>query len=121
MIRLFAFAAIFSAFAWADTWTGSLVDAKCFAAAERNVNPTDTLTFVDRNGGEEVRSCAPTHKTKLFALVPSVGDALELDGTGNAKALELLKSAGKTNWIEVVITGEPAAKGIKVDSLSLKP
>jgi hypothetical protein len=30
-------------------WTGSLVDAGCNAAEQRNVNPADTLTSVDRD------------------------------------------------------------------------
>src|ERR1700733_6465989 len=83
----------------AESWSGSLVDSKCYAAEERNVNPTDTLTCVDRDGNREIRYCAPSAKTKLFAIVPSVGPAVRLDPTGNAKAAELVRLTGKkSHW-----------------------
>ena len=33
-----------SASGFAENWSGTLVDSKCFASEERNVSPTDTLT-----------------------------------------------------------------------------
>ncbi len=34
------------ALGFAENWSRSLVDSKCYASRERNVNPTDTLTNV---------------------------------------------------------------------------
>jgi hypothetical protein len=106
---------------FAETWPGSLVDSKCFAAEERNVNPTDTLIYVDRDGNREIRYCAPKAKTKLFAIVPPVGPALRLDSTGNAKAAELVRLTGKKSHWAVAVTGEINRDTIQVGSISVAP
>ena len=52
---------------FAESWSGALVDPKCYEALERNVNPRDTLIYVDRDTNQEIRYCTPKKKTKLFA------------------------------------------------------
>ena len=106
---------------FAETWSGSLVDSRCFAAEERNVNPTDTLIYVDRDGNREIRYCAPKAKTKFFAIVPPVGPALRLDPTGNAKAAELVRLTGKKSHWAVAVTGEINKDTIQVGSISVAP
>jgi hypothetical protein len=101
------------------TWSGVLVDSKCYDAAERNVNPTDTLTNVDRDGNREVRYCSPSARTKSFAVVQSDGPSLKLDSAGNAKAAELVRNIGKKSPLAVAITGEIKRDTIKVDSISI--
>jgi hypothetical protein len=103
----------------ADNWTGFLVDARCYGARERNVNPTDTLTAVDRDQNSELRYCAPSVKTKSFALVQQDGSSFTLDSAGNAKANELVRKAGKTSWLIVAVSGEAKKHTITVDSISL--
>ena len=52
MVRIvmsFTIACLACTLAWADDWTGALVDAKCWASEESNVNPHDSLTNVDRD------------------------------------------------------------------------
>jgi hypothetical protein len=39
----------------AENLSGVLVDSKCYDSEERNVNPTDTLTYVDRDRNLEIR------------------------------------------------------------------
>jgi hypothetical protein len=101
----------------AESWSGSLVDSKCYASEERNVNPTDTLTYVDRDGNLEIRYCSPGKKTKSFALVLPEG-SFNLDMAGNAKAAELVRKIGRRSPLAVVIRGEMAGKAIQVDSIS---
>ena len=84
-----------SAFACAGTWPGTLVDSKCFAIAELNVNPTDTLTYVDRDQNQEILSCSPGPKTKSFAVVQHDGLSLKLDSAGNAQAAEIVRKTAK--------------------------
>ncbi len=103
---------------FAGTWSGSLVDSKCFAASERNVNPDDTLTAVDRDQNQEIRYCSPGLKTKSFAIVDVNGLAFALDSAGNAKAVEFVRSAGRKPRLAVVVTGELANHTITVDSIS---
>jgi hypothetical protein len=120
-VRFAALLSLSGTLCLARTWSGSLVDSKCYAAEERNVNPTDTLTNVDRDGNREIRYCAPGSKTKSFAVVQFDGQAFDLDSAGNAKAAELVRKAGKRHPLSVAITGETAGKEIRVDSISASP
>jgi hypothetical protein len=119
--RLAALLAFSSAVTFAATWSGPLVDSNCYAAEERNVNPTDTETFVDRDGGREIRYCSPTHKTKTFAVVAPDGQELNFDSAGNAKAGELVRNVNKRRRLEVVVSGQVSGETIQVDSLSAAP
>jgi hypothetical protein len=103
---------------FARTWSGSLVDAKCYAAEERNVNPTDTEVFVDRDRGYEIRYCSPKPKTKLFAVVSFEGTVANLDSAGNVKASEFAQKAGKERPMHVTVTGEMTGNEIKVESIT---
>lgn len=121
MELILRFAALFSlsaALCLAETWSGPLVDSKCYGAVQRNVNPTDTQTYVDRDIGSEIRYCAPTHKTKYFAIVGEYGTRLKLNDTGNAKAAELVRNVNKRQMLQVAVTGQMVGKEIKVDSIS---
>jgi hypothetical protein len=111
---LFCWSAVLSL---AGSWSGSLVDSKCYASEERNVNPTDTSTYVDRDGNLEIRYCSPNKKTKSFTLVLPDGN-FNLDPAGNAKASELVRRIGKRSPLVVVIRGEMAGKAIQVESIS---
>jgi hypothetical protein len=103
----------------AASWSGFLVDAGCYENRERNVNPTDTLTAVDRDQNSELRYCAPNLKTKSFALVQQDGSSFTLDSAGNAKAIELVRAAGKKSIFVVAVTGEAKKNTITVDSISI--
>ncbi len=104
---------------FADSWLGVLVDAKCFAFEERNVGPTDTMTFVDRNLARELRYCSPSTKTKTFSIVERDGTTLRLNAEGNDKALDLLARSEKKDPLIVVVTGERDKNIIKVTSISV--
>lgn len=104
---------------FAATWSGALVDATCWGFRERNVNPRDTLTFVDRDRNLEVSICTPGAKTKSFAIVPEDGVSLKLDAAGDTKAAELVRnSPKKKQLIEVSVTGEINKGTIAVASIS---
>jgi hypothetical protein len=101
----------------AETWSGTLVDSKCWGFAENNTK--DTSIYVDRDKNMEIRSCSPTAKTKSFAVVLPDGPNVKLDVEGNAKAAELIQKAGKASPITVSVTGETNRNTIKVDSISM--
>jgi hypothetical protein len=119
LVRLVALAAISSGFGFAQRWSGALVDSKCYASEERNVNPTDTSTYVDRDRNLEIRYCSPRAKTTSFAVVQQDGLHFDLDAAGNAKAAQLVRTIGKKPLVVVAITGELVKNTIKVDSISL--
>jgi len=106
------------ALALAETWSGFLVDSRCFASLEWNANPTDTEGSVDRDRRSEVRYCAPNRKTKIFAVVEEDGETLQLDPAGNARILEFVSKTGKRRFFHVEITGEKAKKTVQVESIS---
>ena len=105
----------FSAFA--ATWSGALVDAKCYRSQSTNVNPREPA--VSRDVNAPIRYCAPTAKTKGFAIVLKDASSLNLDQAAYSKAAELVSKAGKQDIYPVTITGEKNRKTIKVDSIAL--
>ena len=118
-MRLAVLLFLVSASGFAGTWSGSLVDSKCFAASERNVNPDDTLAAVDRDQNQEIRYCSANSKTKSFAIIQADGLSFALDSAGNAKAAEFVRNASrKPRRIAVVVTGELNNRTIKVNSIS---
>jgi hypothetical protein len=102
----------------ARSWSGFLVSSDCYAAEERNVNPTDTETYVNRDRDFEVRYCSPNAKTKSFTLVDHDGLSYTLDAAGNAKAAEIVRRTGKKRLLEVSVIGEAGENVIQVTSIS---
>jgi len=118
-MRLAALVCLSSALSFAGSWSGALVDSKCWRNEELNVNPTDTSTYVDRDRNMEIRYCSPNAKTKSFAVVQSDGRSFTLDSEGDARAAELVRNTGKKSLFAVVITGEMTQHTVKVESISM--
>jgi len=118
-MRLAALFCLSVALSFAGSWSGALVDSKCYDAMERNVNPTDTLTDVDRDRDLEIRYCSPNARTKLFAVVQQSGQSFKLDSVGNAKAAELVRKTGKKSSFVVAVIGEMSKNTVQVDSISM--
>lgn len=66
-----------SVWAFADTYSGALVDAAC-AQQQKGA------------------ACTPTASTQAFALQVSVGKILKLDADGNRKAADALKASNSS-------------------------
>src|SRR5579862_599165 len=103
----------------ARSWSGYLVDSKCYEIEEQNVNPSDTNTYVDRDKDLEIRLCSPNAKTKSFAVVPQDWKMVRFDPAGNAKAAELVHNTAKQRVYLVTIAGEMDRDSLKVDSISM--
>ncbi len=101
----------------AGTWSGTLVDARCWLFEERNVSPRHTTTFVDRDRNREVSYCSPGKKTKTFAIVPLDGVSLDLDSAGNTKAADLIRNIQKGSTVNVSVTGDLVKNTIQVQSI----
>jgi hypothetical protein len=101
---------------FAASWSGALVDSKCYTSAQQNVShghPGST------NTKRAVRSCSPNKKTNSFAIVQQVGMTFNLDGRGNEKAHELILKEGKKDHFVVNVTGDLTQETIKVDTISM--
>lgn len=103
-----------------QSWSGFLVDLSCYAALERNTNPTDTQQSVDRDRDREVQFCSPKPNTRSFALVDHDGMAYPLDSAGNLKASELVNQAATKSPLEVNVKGAMGTNAIQVVSISPK-
>ena len=103
---------------FAGSWRGALVDSRCFESEEQNVNPGDTLSYVNRDRNWEIRFCAPRVKSKSFAFVDRDGLSFRLDPEGNRKAAELVRKTGKKDLFLVVVNGEKSGGKLRVDSIA---
>ena len=110
ILKVAALAAVFTALACADSWSGRLLDASC----------------VDQ---QKSASCDPTSSTASFALSVS-GKNYKLDDAGNAKAVAAIKSrdqsskgagaAAAGNAITAKVTGTLEGQVIKVEEIQVQ-
>ncbi len=115
-LRLALLLPLAPALSFAATWTGALVDARCFASAQQNIShghpgSTDTKAAV--------RSCSPNHKTDSFSLVERVGMTFNLDSHGNEKAHELVLKGHHKAPFMVHVTGDVDQETLKVGTISM--
>ena len=105
--------------AFAEGWTGFLVDAKCYASEETNVGPFDLPFYLTRRG-DEIPACRPGRKTKIYAIVDLDGYTFEIDSSENAKAADVVRKAANRHVLRVRITGEEVNKKLKIDTITLE-
>jgi hypothetical protein len=116
MVRLATLLLFASTVGFAANWSGFLVDSRCYANEQSNVNKNTTT--VDRDMNAEVRYCSPSAKTKGFALVLDDWNSLKFDSVGNAKAGALVGNANKKSVVKVTVSGNLNRDTIQVGSVS---
>jgi hypothetical protein len=115
--RLAASVGLFTTLSFAGTWSGALVNSKCFSSEARNTRATSV--YVDRDTNSEIRACTPNSKTTSFAIVDQNGQSYRLDAAGNAKAVALVQTTGKQPILHVAATGQMSGKRLQVTTLSI--
>jgi hypothetical protein len=100
------------------SWSGYLVDSKCYESSLRSVNPWSPST-VTRDMDLIIKHCPPKAKTKSFALVQKDWTMVRFDAAGNARAAEFVKNTAKQGVYLVTIVGNMAGRILKVDSVSM--
>jgi hypothetical protein len=94
-----------SAFCFADTWSGKLIDSACKAKAQES---------------GQAMPCSATKATSTFGIETPDGKVMSLDAEGNAKAADAIKN-NKNPDPQVSVTGSLDAKGaIKVESINVQ-
>jgi hypothetical protein len=101
----------------AGTWSGALVDSKCYAAEQTNTRSTSP--YAGQDLAYEIRYCSPNIHATSFAIVQQDGRSLPLDAVGNAKAAELVQTHGSKSPLRVNATGQMVGHIVKVQTLSL--
>ena len=107
VIKLTAFMAILAVAAFAESWSGKLVDASCTSP-------------------QKTEACVPTSSTTAFALAAH-GKMMKLDAEGNTKAGEALKAKENSadraknpnRAITATVQGTLSGDTIQVESIRL--
>ena len=90
--------------AFAETWTGTLVDANC--------KGKDLTTHA--------RTCAISCAKGGYGIMLSDGKFVKFDESGNTKALSVLKASTKENDLKATVTGKMDGATIQVESVELQ-
>lgn len=110
MIPMAACAALFSCLAFAETWTGRLVDANC------------------SNQDKTAKECDAGASTTAYLLVVD-GKAYQLDEAGNRKVMDAMKSRADrsanpnrpvTSTITAKVSGDKNGDQIKVTDVQIQ-
>jgi hypothetical protein len=110
ILTLCASVAVFSALAFAESWSGRLVDSSCY------------------DQQKSATACDPTGSTTAFALVAS-GKAFKFDDAGNSKAIEALKNradrsatpnAPPSTQVAAKVTGTKDGENLKVEAIEIQ-
>jgi hypothetical protein len=100
----------------AETWSGKVVDAACKDQAAAPAPAGQSAP----PAGQVANACEPTASTVAFGIELSDGKVLKLDGAGNAKALEAVKTNAGKSPLQATVTGSLDGKTVKVESIDIK-
>jgi hypothetical protein len=104
MKKLLICSAVFCCAAFAETWSGTLVDVMC----------------KDRDLAGHTAKCAVSCAKSGYGLVMADGKFVKLDESGNAKALKALKATSKEKDLKAKVTGTLDGDTIQVESVDLQ-
>jgi hypothetical protein len=104
MKKLIAGLAVSSAFAWAETWSGTVVDVMC----KKNDLASHT------------KDCAISCARSGYGIVLADGKFIKFDERGNVKALAALKAATKEKDLKATVTGAIKEDVIQVESIQIE-
>jgi hypothetical protein len=96
--------ALLSVAAFAETWSGTVVDNNCKGKGDLAVH---------------TRQCALSCAKSGFGLVTADGKFVKFDEEGNAKALAALKASKKDKDLKATVSGTLTDDVIHVDSITL--
>jgi hypothetical protein len=114
-LRLLLLASLTSALSLAESWSGLLVDSRCYTSSQNNMKAGSHPASTDI--GRTLRVCAATARTRAFAIVQHDGTSVGLDADGNQKAHELVMKRGKMSQYEVNVTGDMIQNTLKVATI----
>jgi hypothetical protein len=92
-----------SALAFAETWSGSVVDVNCKS----------------KDLSSHTRDCAIRCSRSGYGLVTADGKFIKFNEQGNAKALAALKASTKENDLKAKVTGTLKDDVIEVESIEV--
>jgi hypothetical protein len=103
-ISLVAAALLLASAAFAETWSGTLVDVMCKG----------------KDLAGHTTKCAVSCAKSGYGLVLADGKFVKFDEGGNAKALAALKSTGKEKDLKAKVNGSFDGETVQVTSIELE-
>ena len=104
-MRLLAISVLLTGAAYAETFSGTVVDVMCKG----------------KDLAGHTRSCALDCAKSGFGLVEADGKFLKFDESGNARTLSLLKKSTKEKDLKVKVDGIREGDVLKVKNVELLP
>lgn len=117
LLTLLALATGCVGLACAESFSGTLLDASCYAQNQQNQQNQQTM-----------QTCAPTSSTSSFAIQVA-GKVYQLDSNGNTKAAEAMKSRADrsanpnsttTSSVVASVTGTREGDTINVQTINVQ-
>jgi hypothetical protein len=99
-----AFGFLLASVAFAETWTGTVVDVMCKG----------------KDVAAHTRQCALACAKGGYGLVLADGKFLKLDESGNAMTFSKLKASTKDKELKAKVTGKLDGEVIQVESIELQ-
>jgi hypothetical protein len=103
-MRTFAIFSLFAGAAFAESWSGTVVDVMCKG----------------KDLAGHTRQCSLNCSKSGYGLVLGDGKFVKFDEGGNAKALNLLKSTNKEKDLKAKVSGSLHGDVIKVETIELQ-
>lgn len=102
---------------FAGSWSGWLVDSKCYRSIETNRG--DIPSYVNWDVSGAIRYCSPNHKTMSFAIVQQDQSYFKLDPRGSLRAAELLTNSPHKALYLGTVRGNLNRHVITVEAISV--
>jgi hypothetical protein len=118
-MRLASLLLCVSTVGFASTWSGFLVDSRCYTTEQANVSQDAPLG--SRDMSRQIRTCTAKSGTRHFGVVPADWKGLRFDGKGNSQAARLVQKRRKGTVMKVTVAGVRQGNTIKVASVSGVP
>lgn len=103
MKKAFLAFSLFSVAAFAEQWSGTVVDVACKG----------------KDLAGHTKKCALSCSKSGYGLVTADGKFVKFDESGNAQALEALKASKKDKDLKATVTGSMDGETIKVESIQI--
>ena len=116
-LRLACLCGLASLPSFAGSWSGWLVDSKCYVSLETNRN--DMPSYVNWDVSGAIRYCSPYSKTKSLAIVQQDQSFFKLDSAGNKRVRELLSNTSHKSLYLATVKGNLSAHVIGVQDISI--
>jgi hypothetical protein len=99
-MRLLSLLIVLAPLGIAGTWSGYLVDSRCYASEQSNVSADAASGSRDMRLG--LRQCSATSETKRFAIVQNDWSVLKLDTAGNQSVAAVARHNTKRSTLYCV-------------------